>query len=408
MAQVHRFANGLTLALEEQPWNPGVSAVLLIPAGATTDPPELSGAASVLESWLWKGTQKRSAQELAGALDALGVQRDGGAGSEYTSLVFSFLADALAPVLAIYAELLRQPAFPLEGFAQALALAHQELASLEDRPARKLSLRLRREVFESPHGQSVLGSEETLAALTPELLESEYHRRYSPNGAILALAGGLEFETTKAMVAEAFGEWSGSEPEFPEVVLTPVHSLRIDKSTAQAQIGLIYPDIGPEDPDFYTDRLALQILSGGMSSRLFTEVREKRGLVYSVSARPTSMKGFSYIYAYAGTTPERAEETLQVLQSEIEQMSAGVTADELERAKVGLRAGLVMQQESSRARAQIMAGDLFLMGRVRPLEEVEQKILALDLQTVNHFLATHLYRDPWIGTLGPASLELSE
>ena len=67
-----------------------------------------------------------------------------------------------------------------------------------------------------------------------------------------------------------------------------------------------------------------------------------------------------------------------------------------------------MQQESSRARAQIMAGDLFLMGRVRPLEEVEQKILALDLQTVNHFLATHLYRDPWIGTLGPASLELSE
>ena len=408
MAQVHHFANGLTLALEEQPWNPGVSAVLLIPAGATTDPPHLSGAASVIETWLWKGTRKRSAQELAGAFDSLGVQRDGGAGREYTSFVASFLANSLSEVLALYAELLQEPAFPPEGFNQALALSMQELASLEDQPARKLSLRLRREVFQSPHGQSVLGSKETLAALTPELLENEYRRRYTPQGTILALAGGLDFESAKATVEEAFGAWEGPSPQFPEVVLTPVHSIRIDKSTAQAQIGLIYPDTGPEDPNFYASRLALQVLSGGMSSRLFTEVREKRGLVYSVSARPTSFKGFSYLYAYAGTTPERTKETLQVLQTEIERLASGVSADELARAQVGLRAGLIMQQESSRARAQIMAGDLFLLGRVRPLEEVERHILALDLTSLNEFLSTHPYRDPWVGTLGPASLELSQ
>jgi predicted Zn-dependent peptidase len=137
-----------------------------------------------------------------------------------------------------------------------------------------------------------------------------------------------------------------------------------------------------------------------MSSRLFTEVREKRGLVYAVSAFPASVKGQGLLMAYAGTTKERAKETLAVMLQEMERLAEGVTEEELARARVGLKTALIMGDESIRARASSMARDLYMLGRVRPLSEIEAAIQGTSLAEVNAFLRAHPYRDPWVGLLG--------
>lgn len=401
LARTVTLSNGLILAVEEQPWNPGVAMQLLLPVGAVTDPEGLEGAANLLEGWLWKGAGGRDARALAEAFDDLGVRRGSAAGLEYTTLGASFLAGQLEKVLALYADVLMRPALPEDAFETVRQVALQELASLEDQPPKKMFTALRRAVFASPHGRNPSGSLEGLQAATPEALRADFARRYGARGSILALAGGISLEQAQAAVEATLGLWRGGEVTVPAPVVSQPHTLRLEQHSAQVQIGLIYPDVSIDHPEFYTARLAAQVLSGGMGARLFVEVREKRGLVYSVYASPNGVKGYSYLSAYAGTTPERADETLRVLRAEIERLAQGVSAEELERAKVGLRTILVMQEESARSRVVSMARDLYLLGRVRSLEEIEAAIAAVDPDRINRYLAENPYRDPWTAVLGP-------
>lgn len=401
LARTVTLSNGLILAVEEQPWNPGVAMQLLLPVGAVTDPEGLEGAANLLEGWLWKGAGGRDARALAEAFDDLGVRRGSAAGLEYTTLGASFLAGQLEKVLALYADVLMRPALPEDALETVRQVALQELASLEDQPPKKMFTALRRAVFASPHGRNPSGSLEGLQAATPEALRADFARRYGARGSILALAGGISLEQAQAAVEATLGLWRGGEVTVPAPVVSQPHTLRLEQHSAQVQIGLIYPDVSIDHPEFYTARLAAQVLSGGMGARLFVEVREKRGLVYSVYASPNGVKGYSYLSAYAGTTPERADETLRVLRAEIERLAQGVSAEELERAKVGLRTILVMQEESARSRVVSMARDLYLLGRVRSLEEIEAAIAAVDPDRINRYLAENPYRDPWTAVLGP-------
>jgi predicted Zn-dependent peptidase len=395
---VERWPNGLTVALEERDF-PGVAFQLLVPAGAVSDPEGLEGASTLLEGWLWKGAGELDARGLAQALDALGVRRSSGAGLEYTAFAASFLPEVLEEVFRLYALLLTRPSLPEEGFEAVRSVALQSLLSQEDQPARKLFSELRRRVFLSPHGRDPLGREEDLKRATPKALREDFGRRYTPRGAILAVAGGVSWERLLGAL-EPLALWEGEEAPYPPPLLASPERFALRRPTAQVQIGLAYPDVGPEDPGFYAARLALEVLSGGMSSRLFTEVREKRGLVYAVSAFPAGVKGQGLLMAYAGTTRDRAKETLAVMLQEMERLAEGVTEEELARAKVGLRTALVMGDESIRTRASSMARDLYVLGRVRPLAEIEARVEGTTLEEVNAFLRAHPYRDPWVGLLG--------
>ncbi len=393
--------NGLVLAVEEQPENRGAAFTLLVPAGATTDPEPYLGSAAVMEHWLWKGAGSYDARAFAEALDDLGVRRGSETGVEYTTFSAALLPEVLPRALELFSLMFLAPRLADETFESARRAVEEELAALEDDPPKKLFVRLRREVFQSPHGRNVEGSFESLARLSPETLRAQYPRRYTPRGAILAVAGGVRFGEVRDAVQKTFGCWGGPEVALPAPETTPPHAARWVEETAQVQIGLYYKDVPPDDPRFYAARLASQVLSGGMASRLFTEVREKRGLVYTVYASPGAFKGFGWLAAYAGTTPERAEETLKVVKAEIARLKEGVTEEELERAKIRTKSALVMQSESAQARAGGMVRDLFLLGRVRSLEEIEERVNAVTLEAINAFLAEHPYVNPWEGVLGP-------
>jgi predicted Zn-dependent peptidase len=154
--------------------------------------------------------------------------------------------------------------------------------------------------------------------------------------------------------------------------------------------------------------MMIEVLSGGMGARLFTEVRERRGLVYSVRAAHSTIRGTGIIYAYAGTTPERSQETIQVLLEELRRVADGVQEEEIERARIGLLSALVMQGEASRSRAQAIARDQYLLGRVRTLEEIRAGITAVTPASLVAYLRERPPGDFTIATLGPKVLEIPE
>jgi predicted Zn-dependent peptidase len=398
------LSNGLTLVVQEMNWLPSVSFDLLLPFGATTDPEGAFGSGAVLAEWFYRGAGERDSRTLSDALDALGVRRGGGAGGESTMLSGSLLADALPAALELYADIVRRPHLSDEEFNLARTVALQELASLDDSPTQRLFIALSKAFFSSPHRRSPYGEAPDLSALSAAQVRRDAAQWLVPEGAILSVAGGVNASEVDALVERLLGDWEGRSAVHPGVEVVLPHTAHIEAPTAQTQIGVAFEALPPNHPDWYKNALAVAVLSKGMGSRLFAEVREKRGLVYSVMAASRAVRSYGYTLAYAGTTPERADETLEVLLGELVRIREGVSADELERARTGLLSGLVMEGESSGGVASNLARNTFLFGAPRPLETVKAELGAVSLEALNAYLAARPRPHFTVLTLGPRAL----
>ncbi|UCH25069.1 MAG: insulinase family protein [Trueperaceae bacterium] len=396
----HTFSNGLNLVFEPMPWLSTVSLTFVVPLGAMTDPEGQEGSATVLVDWMHRGAGGRDSRAFSQALDHLGVRYSGGAGREYSTFSASLLTEMLPEALRLFADMLRVPELSSDEFESARALAQQERASLTDQPSQQLFEALSQRFFRSRHKRSAYGTDQGLSALTPESVREDYSRRFGPGGAILGVAGAVGWGALLEWVTELFSDWRGGIPARHEVELNAPHQKHIDTDAAQTQIGLAYPSPSALDSDWYAYYLAIQVLSGGAGSRLWNEVRERRGLVYSVMAVVRTLRGFGYTLGYAATTEERAEETLSVVLEEIYRLKSGLTEGELRRARTGLLSQLVMQGESSGARAAALAQDTFQMGRPRSLGEIKRAISDVSLSDINQFLEARQQVRPTVLTLG--------
>jgi len=400
----HRFDNGLWLLFEPMPWLPTLSASLLLPFGSATDPEGLEGSGSVLHDWIQRGAGALDSRAHSDALEGLGVRRGGAAGREAASLSASFLSGELASVMPLVAAMVDEPRLDAAEFAPARELAQEELASLADAPTQRLFNALMERFLDGGPGRSPYGTKDGLAALTPESVRQDAVRRLGPGGAILAMAGGADWQNVQDVVGRAFRGWTGEAQPLVEPKVRPAGSGHVTADSAQTQIGVAFPAPDPGDPDVYAYDLGLHVLSGSMGARLFTEVREKRGLVYSVGASYRALHGFGYTLGYAGTTPERADETLRVLLAEIRRLTEGADEGEFERARTGMLSAVVMQGESSGARASRLASDALLQGRARTLGEIRRAVEAVDLDRLNAYLAGHPFPEATVVTLGPKPL----
>ena len=405
----HTFSNGLTLAAEVRPAIRAAAFNLLMPTGSAGDPPGKDGLSNVLSDLCYRGAGDLDSRGLSDALDAIGMQRSGGASRATFSFGGAVMSDHLERALDLTADIVLRPALDPKELEPVRSLALQDLASLEDQPQRNVFIHLNRAYFTNAYGRSSLGMEESLQSLTVEDMAEAQKNRLKPTGAIMSAAGRIDWEWLKDAVEARFGDWGGSAPALPQPERRAdgcyVH---IEQDTQQQHIGAAYAAAPPEHPDIYVSRMALGVLSGGMGARLFTEVREKRGLAYAVHAGGSYLKGFGYAQAYAGTTPERAQETLDTLIAELKRLAEGVTEEELERARTGLLSSLVMGGESTGARAGAIATDLYYLGRVRSLEEIRDQIEAVDPASI----AAHLREFPpenfTVAALGPRRLEMPE
>lgn len=393
--------NGLRVVVDPMPWLPTLSAVLQVPLGTVGDPESGRGAAVVLHEWLQRGADGRDAHAQADAFDRFGVRRGGGSGRETSHFAAAFLARDVGEVLPLLADVVRAPGLEDAEFEGSRALAIQDLAGLEDAPAQRLGEAVVRARYESQHGRSAYGERADLDAMTPESLRSDAASRLGPAGAVLALAGGGEPALLVAAARAAFETWTGPSASAPAPRIRAPHRVHVEGPGVQTQIGVIDDAVAPGAEGWTAQALAMGVLSGAMGARLGTEVRERRGLVYTVSSSVRFVRGDAYRFTYASTTPERASTTLEVVLAELERWRGGVEADELARARTLLRSGLVLQAESSGGRAGRLTSDVHAFGRPRPLAEVEAALRATTLDEVNEFLAARPPLVPTVVTSGP-------
>ena len=404
--QTHLISNGLTLIVEPMADVQSAAFSLLVPAGSNYDPPDRAGAAAVLCDWMLRGAGSRDSRQLSNELDNLGLQRNEGVGNSHISFTGATLAESLPQALRLYADIVQSPRFPPDQFEAARVGVEQSLRAIEDEPRQKIMVELRRRCYESPWGIPSEGTLEGVENLTAEVVRKHYERCAGPRDAILGIAGKVDVDSSIALVEELFGGWKAKlAPEFKTGTRGPAQD-HIKHESTQTQIGIAYDSVAYRDADYYAAWAAVSVLSGGMSSRLFTEVREKRGLCYSVFAMLNCLRDQGRVLCYAGTTSERAQETLDVTLQELMRLKEGISADELERCKARAKSSLIMQQESSSSRASSIARDWYHLGRVTTLDEVRDKIDALTVDAILEHIAAHPAEDFTILTLGPEPLEV--
>ncbi|MBI3962172.1 MAG: insulinase family protein [Deinococcus sp.] len=382
--------NHLRLVAERIPSVRSTAVTLLLEVGVAQEPEAQQGVSNLLADMVFKGTGQNSARDIVDHLDFHGVSWGAQAGTEATRFDLVMLGRELPQVLPLFAALITRPSLPAAELEVARTLALQEIQHLEDEPAQKLAALLQAHYYGPVLGRIHLGTPQTVAQLDREALLAHHHAHYRPSRAILAVAGDIDLDRISSLVQDAFGQWEagGQKPLAPQPPPAQTRLTHVPKDTEQTHIGVAFPSLVHRDPNYYVVQLAISVLSG-TSGRLFTEVRERRGLVYTVFASHRALHDAAMIYSYAGTTTEKAQETLQVLLTELQKLSEGVRPDELERARAGVKSALVMQAESAGARCRNLAADVFYRGRCVPPEEVLEHVAAVEPQHISQYFGQH-------------------
>jgi predicted Zn-dependent peptidase len=405
----HVFENGLTLLAERMEHVRSAALCFLVPAGCGYEPPEQAGLAGVVAEMITRGAGDRDKEELADALDRLGVDRGESVGVVNMRFRASTLAKNLPAALDVYADVLLRPHLPEEELPPVVDLAVQDVNALEDEHATRALLALYKQIYPTPLSNDHRGTLEGLAAITPQAVRQHHARRFGPQGTILAVAGNVDWAALRDQVGRLFGDWKGGPVEaFVLGGTAPPRAHLAKEKVEQTQIAVAYPSVPVGDPDYYQAMGAVEVLSGGMGARLFTEIREKEGLCYSVNASFQPLKDRGAVVAYAASLNHQAQRTLDKLLEELQRLPKGIEAEEVDRVRVGLKTSLIMEQESVSARAGGLASDWYYLGRVRPVEEVHQAVEGLTPESILAHLHRHPPRDFRVATLGPAPLTVPQ
>jgi len=357
---------------------------------------------------LLRGGGDRDSRRYADDLDRLGASRSADATSRTMHVRATTLGDKLGEVLPMVVDMVRRPRFDEGTLGPARELALQGLESLNDDPREKASIEAGHRHFPEPYNRSTYGDAEGLARLTLADVRTFWEAHAVAPGSILAIAGDVDPERAMDQVESLLSGWGGSEQASPAETPPARGAGHLEDESSQVQILLLAE--GPTERDeraALLTKFAVNVLSGGMSGRLFTEVREKRGLCYAVSASYRGDDRFGVLSAYVGTAPDRAQQSLDVLTAELQRIhtpEGRVTPEEFARARIGMKSGVVFHGESSSGRAGAIAGDMRRLGRVRTLDEVLAALESVTLDELNAFLAGTGLRGITLQTLGPVRL----
>jgi predicted Zn-dependent peptidase len=398
--------NGMVVLGEPMPGVESVAFEFMLPAGAAWMPPGYGGAANVISDWVFRGAGAWDSRKLSDALDGLGLQRSTSIGSSHLTLGAALESSNLAQALALYGDIILHPHLSDEQFEPARRLVIEELRSLDDEPRQKVMLELRKQFYPDPLGRSTMGELDDLQLLTAEKTREIATSYLDVAQIIFSVAGKYDFDAVCRQLESVFGSAEGKPLAPREIGVPGPRYTHIPHEGAQVHVGLMTATAKFVDKEYYDARTAVSVLSGGMSARLFTEVREKRGLCYAVAARYHSLKEAAGIMCYAGTTPDKAQETYDVIVGEFRRLAEGIDGEELARAKIGLKSAVILHSESSSSRASAIGTDYYMLGRVRPLEEVKGKIEATSVESVLRYLRDNPFGDFTVVTVGPREVRV--
>jgi len=401
----HILGNGMVVLGEPMEAVSSVAFGFMLPAGAALLPDGCCGAGCVIADWIFRGAGDKNSRQLGDALDGMGLHRASSVGSSHITIGAALEAGNLAKAIELYADIILRAGLKEDQFELARQLAIDGVLALDDDPRGKVMLELREQFYPSPLGRSPVGEIAELHALTADKTGQIIKNNFNLSQTIFAVAGKYDFEAIVKQMENLFSRTKTALRSAPFLVRDKAGKYtHINSDGAQVHIALMTGTVKPTDEDYYNARVAVSVLSGGMSARLFTEVREKRGLCYAVGAQYHGLKEAAGIMCYAGTTPEKGQETLDVIMAEFNRLGDGISEEEIERAKVGLKSSLILQSESSSSRAGAIGGDYYMLGRVRGLDEIKNKIEATSVDSVLRFLRNNKFKNFTVVTIGPKQI----
>ena len=400
--------NGMVLLGEPMEGVQSVAFDFMIPAGASGMPENKCGVANIIEDWIFRGAGDKDSRQLSDAIDSLGVMRTQSVGTSHILIGGALEYGNLGNALELYADVINRPSLKDDEFESARQLSIDEVLSLEDDPRQNVMLKLRERFYPSPLGRSTLGEIDDLKQLLPGPTRQIITEKFVPSGIIFSVAGKYDFEKLCRQLEHLFSDRRKANTSEDTILQERSGKYtHINNDSAQLHIGLMTKTVRPMDEGYYDARIAVSVLSGGMSARLFTEVREKRGLCYAIGARYHSLKEAAGIMCYAGTTPEKGQQTYDVIIEQFRNLSNGISLQEIDTAKAGLKSALILQSESSGSRASSIASDFYMLGRVRSLDEIKDAIDATSVDSVLSFLEGHPFREFTAFTIGPVKLNVA-
>ncbi len=409
---VRTLSCGLTLIVETIPSVRSAGLLWAIPAGSATDPENLQGRSAMWEYLLLRGAGNLDSRQQADAFDALGVSRGTGVQTFNLTISATMLGARVLDALPLITDMALKPRFDDASIEPVRDLCIQSIESLEDDPQERVSILLKDRHAPAPLNRSGLGTIEGLEQLDRDLLVQGWMERCRPQGSVLALAGAVKIEDVAPVLEKLFETWEGRAPEPGPRTNPPRGAHHEHDDTNQVHIALAHDAPAESSADAPLERVVNAVHSGGMSGRLFTEVREKRSLCYSVYASYATERDYGRVVSYAGTTPERAQETLDVLLGELRRINGsvntggGVEHSEFDRAITGLKSRIVMSGESTDARAAALAADWRRLGRPRSLADLTAEIESVTRDAVNDYLARRNLGRMTLATVGSAELKV--
>ncbi|MEO9825213.1 MAG: pitrilysin family protein [Paracoccaceae bacterium] len=376
--ELHSLSNGVRVVTEHMPGLQSASVGIWITAGGRHERAEQNGIAHFLEHMAFKGTATRSALQIAEAIEDVGGYINAYTSRETTAYYARVLGNDVGLALDVLSDIVLNSVFDPREVEVERHVILQEIGQTLDTPDDIIFDWLQETAYpDQPLGRSILGPSERVAAFGVSDLSGFVAEHYAPGRIIVAAAGAVDHDAIVRKVEAAFGHLQAGKAHFEEPARFVTGEHRVEKTLEQAHFALAFEGPGYCDDAIYTAQVFSTAFGGGMSSRLFQEVREKRGLCYTIFAQTGAFSDSGLMTVYAGTSGDEVADLAQLTVDELKRAASDLSDAEVDRARAQMKAGMLMGLESPASRAERLARQLAIWGRIPPLEETVAKIDAI-------------------------------
>ena len=404
-------SSGLRIVTEEVPSVRSAAVGIWINVGSRDEAPATAGASHFLEHLLFKGTTSRTALEISSSIESVGGEMNAFTSKEYTCFYARVIDTDLPMAINVVSDLITSSIVSALDVDAERKVVLEEIAMRDDDPSDLVHDFFSDTYYgDTPIGRPILGTVESIKGMSRNAVFNYYKKKYLPQDLVVAVAGNIKHKRVVAMVEEAL-----SRDNFLDVLAAPVvRPNTLIKNTKQQSVGVMYKKseqahmfYGMEGVARADDRrFAMGVLSaalgGGMSSRLFQEIREKRGLAYSVYAYAQQFAGTGVLGFYAGCNPSKAIEVVEIIRSVLSDVADnGMTHEEIERAKGAVRGSLVLSQEDSGSRMSRIGKNEIVYGQVMDFDDILESIARVSTEDIREIASEFLVKTPTLALVGP-------
>jgi predicted Zn-dependent peptidase len=380
--EVTTLKSGITVVTDTMPHLETASLGVWAAAGSRNERLNEHGISHLLEHMAFKGTRRRSARQIAEEIEAVGGDLNAATGAESTAYYARVLKADVPLALDVLADILSDPIFDREELSREQNVIVQEIGAVADTPDDLIFEYLNATAFpDQPLGRSILGTAKTVRSFNGAALRDYLTRNYRAPNMVVAAAGAVDHLAIAADVERRFAGFSGPANGKPEPGTFGGGSHIEKRELEQVHIAMALPGVPVTDPTLYSLQVFASILGGGMSSRLFQEARERRGLCYSIYSFHMPYSDVGMFGLYAGTDSADTSELMRVIVDEIASSAETLSEAEVARAKAQMKAGLLMALESSGARIEQLARQMIIWGRPMPVDELVKKLDAVTVES---------------------------